>query len=153
MYNALVGSYLRYGIRSWGSCSETLFSVIKNAQNKIVKALLFLPHLSDAISEYSTIKMLTVKDIFNMEVVKLIHSIYHKYCPCAFANFLSLSSHNYSTRLRQNSCFSLTKAKTNFGLKSLRFSGVKIWSQVPQSIQNTLEPKKMTNMLKNMYLE
>ena len=36
LYNALIGSYLRYGIRSWGTCSATLIDDIKSAQNKIV---------------------------------------------------------------------------------------------------------------------
>ena len=122
-------------------------------QNKIVKAILFLPYISDAGSGYLQLKMLKVEDIFKLETTKLVHSIYHRYCPPAFSNFLPFPSHSYSTRLRQNKCFSLSKPKTNFGKRSLKFSGVKIWSQIPQEIKLTLEAKKMNILLKSMYCE
>ena len=41
LYNALVGSYLRYAITSWGSCSPTLLSALQAAQNKIIKTIFF----------------------------------------------------------------------------------------------------------------
>ena len=137
---------------SWGSCTATHLDEIKSAQNKIVRTLLFLPFDADVRSYYQQLKMLKVEDIYKLETAKLVHSIYHKYSPSAFANFLSFPSHSYSTRLRQNLCFSLSKPRTNFGKKSLRFSGVKIWTQIPQSIK--IEPAKQTinTKLKHLYL-
>lgn len=147
-----MGSYLRYGIGSWGSCSATLFDEIKSAQNKIVKALLFLPYTADATSGYSQLGMLRVEDIYKLETIKLVHSIYHKYCPSAFSNFLSFPSHTYSTRLKQNQCFSLSKPRTNLGKRSLKFSGVKIWSELSQNIKMISEKKKMSALVKELFL-
>ena len=41
LYNALVGSCLRYGIRSWGSSSPQLLNTLQATQNKIIQAILF----------------------------------------------------------------------------------------------------------------
>ena len=151
LYNAIVGSYLRYGVGSWGSCSSTLLNEISSAQNKIVRAILFLPYNADTSHGYLQLKILKLSEIFKIETTKLVHSIYHGYCPPAYSNFLSFPSHSYSTRLRQTQCFSLSKPRTNLGKKSLRFSGVNIWCQIPQNIKFSLDPKKMNFLLKNMF--
>ena len=87
-YNGLIGSYLHYGIRAWGSCSQNLLDSLQDAQDKIIRALLFLPYSANTQPGYSQLKVLNVKSIFKHEVVKLIHSVYYNYNPLAFPIFL-----------------------------------------------------------------
>ena len=151
LYNSLVGSYLRYSISAWGSCSRYLLNTLQHAQNKAIRALLFLPYTSDVTSRFSELKILSVENIYEHEVAKLIHSVYYNYCPAAFSDFFEISTHRYCTRLRQNSCFSLMKPKTEFGKKSLRFSGVKVWFKLPSHLKETSEPKKFNVDFKKCY--
>ena len=141
LYNALVGSYLRYGVRAWGSSSLYLQNTLQAAQNKVIRALLFLPYMSDVSSKFSELKILSVENVYEHEVAKLFHSVCHNYCPSVFSDFFEISSHRYTTRLRQNSSFSLIKPKTEFGKKSLKFSGVKIWFKLPLNLKEEPEPK------------
>ena len=148
LYNALVGSSLRYSIRAWGSSSPHLQNALQSAQNKIIKAVLFLPYDSEAKSGYSELKVLNIKGIYEHEVSKLFHSVVYDYSPKSFLDFFKLSTHSYSTRLRMNSCFSLMKAKTELGKRSLRFSGVKIWAKLPLSLKEISNLKKFNKDLK-----
>ena len=112
LYNALVGSYLRYGITSWGSSQSYLIKNLQSTQNKIIRNLQFLPstaHLSADM--FNHLKILNVENIYKHEVVKLIHSVHYNYCSPAFHNFFELSRHTYSTRLRQNSSYALSNQK------------------------------------------
>ena len=106
---------------------------------------------SDVKSGYSELKVLNVKQTCEHEVAKLFHSVLNNYCPETFSNFFELSTHSYATRLRQNSCFSLMKAKTELGKKSLKFSGVKIWASLPVSVKDITEPKKFNKKLKSYF--
>ena len=151
LYNALIGSCLRYGIRSWGSSSPQLLNTLQIAQNKIIRAILFLSYTSDVKPGLLELKVLNVKSTYEHEVAKLFHSVVYNYCPKTFSNFFELSTHRYATRLRQNSCFSLMKAKTELGKKSLKFSGVKIWANLPLSVKDISESKKFNKELKKIF--
>ena len=142
LYNALVGSYLRYGIRAWGTCSPHLRNALQASQNKVVRALLFLPYRSNVQACFADLKILTIENIYEHETAKLIHSVFYKYNPPAFLDFFLLSTHRYTTRLRQNSNFSIMKPKTEMGKKSIKFFGVKLWTRLPVSLKEISEPEK-----------
>ena len=148
VYHALVGSFLRYGIGAWGSCSSQL----QTAQDKVIRALLFLSYDSDTNSGLSQLKILNVKNIYKHEVVKLIHSVHFKYCPSAFSNFFEMSSHTFPTRLRETSVFSLSKPRTELGKKSLKFSGVQKWFDLPSHLKDIQEPKKFNKNFKTAFI-
>ena len=101
---------------------------------------------------FTFLKVLKVENVYQHEVAKCIHSVRYNYSPDAFKNFLLLSTHSYATRLRQNSHFSLTKPSTEFGKKSLRFSGVKIWFKLSQEVKEISDPKKFNNAVKAFLL-
>ena len=142
LYNALVGSYLRYGIRAWGTCSPHLRNSLQASQNKVIRALMFLSYTSDVQASFSDQKILNVENVYEHETVKLIHSVVFKYNPPGFSDFFEYSTHTYSTRLRQRSAFSIMKPKTEMGKKSLKFFGVKLWIRLPSFLKEVSEPKK-----------
>ena len=148
LYNALVGSYLRYGIGAWGSCSLYLRNSLQKAQNKAIRAIMFLPFTSTLTNQHSQLKVLNVEQTYKHEIAKMIHSVFYNYNPAAFSNFFELSTHRYGTRLRQNSCYSIMKPKTEMGKKSLKFYGVKVWIELPLCLKEISEPKKFNTKFK-----
>ena len=141
LYNALVDSYLRYSIMSWGSCSSTLLDTLQTAQNKILRTIFFKSLDIDVPSLYSQQKIFNVENIYKHEVNKLIHSVYYQYCPDEFSNYFERIPHNYSTRINENSYLTTTRPKYELGKKSLKFSGVKQWNKLPSSLKGIAEPK------------
>ena len=152
IYNALIGSKFRYGVRAWGSSSCHLRNSLQTAQNKLLRAILFLSFTSNVHHVFSELKLLKVENIYEHEISKLFHSVVHNYCPSAFLDFFEHAPHGYATRLRQNCCFSLSKPKTEFGKKSLKFSGVKIWTKVPLSIKEIPDSKQYNKVSKTFFL-
>ena len=152
LYNGLVGSYLRYGIRAWGSCSQNLLDALQDAQDKIIRALLFLPYSANTQPGYSQLKVLNVKSIFKHEVVKLIHSVYYNYNPLAFSNFFEISTHGYPTSCGNASFYSLTKPRTELGKRSLRYSGVKKWIELPASLKEIPEAQSFNKTFKQIFV-
>ena len=152
LYNALVGSYIRYGILSWGSCPQNQKQRLQSTQNKIIRNLDFLSPTAHIDEQYyGRLKIFNIENVYIHEVIKLIHSIYHKYNPPAFQDFLQPSRHTYSTRLKENSCFSLSKPRTEFGKRSLKFSGVKLWTGIKNSVKDIPEYNKFNKAYKTNY--
>ena len=103
---------------------------------------MFLSYTSDVQALFSDLKILNVKNVFEHETAKLIHSVVFKYNPPGFSDFFEYSTHTYSTRLRQSSAFSIIKPKTEMGKKSLKFFGAKLWIRIPSFLKEVSEPKK-----------
>ena len=152
LYNALVGSYLRYSIRAWGASGSHFINKLQTAQNKVVRSILFLPYTSNTHSGFSDLKILSVVNTYEHEVSKLFHSVVYEYCPSYFLNYFDISTHEYSTRFRQNACFSLMKPKTELGKKSLRFSGVKVWAKTDLSLKEIPDSKKFNKEMKKSFI-
>ena len=59
--------------------------------------------------------------------------------------------HSYSTRFRENGCFSLPKVKS-FGKKSFAYRGCMVWTDLPNIIKkNNNIKKKLINNIKKKY--
>ena len=77
-------------------------------------------------------------------------NITHKYNPSALSDLFAISTHRYTTRLRQNSNFSIIKPKTVMEKKSLKFFGVKLWIRRPVFLKEISEPKKFNFKFKKL---
>ena len=103
LYNALVGSYMRYGIIAWGSYSPNLLNTIQSIQNKILRTILFMPPSTPVLPLYTQLKVLNVENVYIHESTKFIHSA---------------KIHNrYSTRLNQDTYFIPVRPQTELSKK------------------------------------
>ena len=150
IYNSLVDSYLRYGITSWGTLAAYLCDRLQAAQNRTLKSL--LPH-NTAVSDphYKRLKILDIKNLFKMNVGKLLHSIYHGYNPPAFDSSIPICSHSYSTRHAQNAHFTLARPQTETGKKGIGYTGVKCWIDIPANLKKLQNPDSFNTALKIFY--
>ena len=153
VYNSLVDSYLRYGIASWGTAAAYLNDRLQASQNRVLKSLLpnniavsgFDPH-------YKHLKILTIENLFRMNIGKFMHSIYHGYNPPAFDSSFPLCSHSYSTRHAQNAHFALARPRTETGKKAIGYAGVKCWTDIPVSLKILKNPKSFNTAFKDFLL-
>ena len=63
IYNALVGSYLQYGIAAWSCCSGTMLDRLQTMQNKILRYITFSTTDTNLDSYYQSFKILKVKEL------------------------------------------------------------------------------------------
>ena len=60
--------------------------------------------------------------------------------------------HSYSTRFRENGCFSLPKVKS-FGKKSFAYRGCMVWNDLPNNIQQIQDFQIFKNSVKSHFLD
>ena len=128
VYNSLVDTYLRYGITAWGTSATYLIERVQASQNRVLKSILFpSTALSNTSQYYQRLGVLNITNLFINQMCSFIHSIVFGYNPPAFDSFITLSSHNYSTRHAQNAHFALVRPRTEYlGKKSVnKYAGVK----------------------------
>ena len=82
---------------------------------------------------YKDIKLLQVKDIFEIEVAKFMHSFHHGNLPCIFDSYCKsvATQHNHDTRSIANKNYCLQKMHSQSGQSSFNYVGVTIWNKIP----------------------
>ena len=142
IYNALVNSHLMYCNMIWGGTNETHLNPLVVLQKKCLRIVNKTSYLSHTHPLFISSNVLKIKEI-------------HKYCQICyihknFDHFSALApSHRYPTRNR-----SLVPKFQRLALcqRSIYFSGVKNWNDLPLDIKNQ-ETKRFKNNVKKNILD
>ena len=135
VYNSLAGSYLNYGITSWGSAAPSALNKLKIMQNRLVRYITFSPPQTNVDHKFKSLNILTVEQLYFYEIAKFVQSVYNCTSPMAFRDYFQVALHTYNTRFRQNSHYSLPQPRTEKGKRSCMFTGVNIWAYVPRDFK------------------
>jgi len=83
---------------------------------------------------YKSMKILKVKDIYELEIAKFMHSFHNNLLPANFENyFQTVSNHHnhYTTSIAKNNFYlKRTNSNTRCGQQCFSYSGVKIWNKI-----------------------
>ena len=152
VYNSLAGSYLNYGIISWGSATLSTLNKLKTLQNRLIRYITFSPPRSNVNHKYKSLNILTVNQLYFCEIAKFVQSVHNSTSPMIFQDYFQTPSHSYNTRFRQNSQYALPQPRTERGKKSCTFTGVNIWTNVPQGFKD-LSKKSFKYHIKHYVIE
>ena len=139
LYNALFLSFLQYGIIVWGQTFNTYLDPLFKIQKKTVRAISFQPPLSPSSPIFKDLQLLELSAIFRLKLLTFVFDSIHGNLPICFNNFFLLGSsvHQYCTRQANKGDLYLVNRNTlQYGLKSLRYLGAKLWNDVPVEIRN-----------------
>ena len=136
IYHSLAGSYLQYGIAAWSNCSSTMLNKLQSMQNKIIRYMTYSQPDANVDHHYKSLKILSIDELKFYETAKFMHSVYNNTMPLAFQDYFQEIDHSYETRTRTNVGFYLPFPRTERSKKSLRYSGVHVWADVPHSYRN-----------------
>ena len=153
LYHSLVGTYLRYGVASWGSAKTTALSKLQALQNKVVRYITHSSKFTDVTNKYKTLGILRLDEMYIMEVGKFMYKYSKADLPLSFGEYYRYINHSYGTRTRLNSDFSLPQPRTELGKQSIRYAGVKIWSEIPQNIKNSDKLQVFSDKFKSHILQ
>ena len=145
LYNALFLSFLQYGLIVWGQTFASYIDPIFKLQKKAVRSISFQPRLSPSLPIFKDLKLLKLFDIFKVRLLTFVYDSINKTSPCCFHNFYLFSSsvHRYSTRqASQGDLYLFCKDSLQYGLKSIRYLGAKLWNELPVELRNT--PSKIS---------
>ena len=137
LYHSLVGTYLQYGIASWGCAKTTALSKLESLQNKVVRYITHSPPFSNVSHEYKKLGILKLDQIYFVEVGKFMYRNRKDTLPLSFNGYFKHIDHSHNTRNRLNSEFSLPQPRTELGKQSIKYTGINIWSEIPHDIKNS----------------
>ena len=153
LYHSLVGTYLRYGIASWGSAKTTALSKLQALQNKVVRYITHSSQFTNVTSEYKKLGILKVDEIYLSEVGKFVYKHSTVTLPSTFDEYFRHINHSYGTRTRLNSEFTLPRPRTELGKQSIKYTGVKIWREIPHDIKNSINSQVFSDKIKLYILQ
>ena len=153
LYHSLVGTYLRYGIASWGSAKTTALSKLQALQNKVVRYITHSSQFTNVTNEYKKLGILKVDEIYLSEVGKFVYKHSTVTLPSTFDEYFRHINHSYGTRTRLNSEFTLPRPRTELGKQSIKYTGVKIWREIPHDIKNSINSQVFSDKIKLYILQ
>ena len=75
------------------------------------------------------LSVLNVKNIYNYLVGQFMYRYENKLLPIVFESYFTLSNTIHAYNSRQQSSFRLPYYHTDLGQRSVRYTGVKIWTE------------------------
>ena len=148
LYHSLVGTYLRYGIASWGSAKTTALSKLRTLQNKVVRYITYSSGNSNITDEYKKLDILMLDELYNLEVGKFMYRSSSLLLPTSFDEYFTKIDHHHYTRARANANLTFPRPRTNFGKQSIKYMGVKIWNEIPTDVKHSLTPQSFCQQMK-----
>ena len=145
LYNALFLSFLQYGLIVWGQTYASYIDPIFKLQKKAVRAISFQPRMSPSLPIFSDLKLLKLSELFEVRLLVFVFDSVNKTSPSCFHDFFLFSSsvHQYSTRqASQGDLYMFRKNSLQYGLKSIRYLGAKLWNMLPVELRNA--PSKIS---------
>ena len=138
LYHSLVGTYLRYGIASWGTARTTALQKLKCLQNKVVRYITHASRTTNITNEYENLNILKVDELYTFEVGKFMYKSFSLALPPSFGEYFMNIGHQHYTRAKANAEFILPRPRTDLGKQSIKYMGVKIWNEIPTNIRSSL---------------
>ena len=145
LYYSLVQSRILYGIEVYGACNDTLLNKVQVMQNKLLKVLFNLPYRHNTNQIHSMLKLLKVKDIYNLQVLKFVYESLNKLSIVQFQNYYRYQNnvHNYNIR-NQYRLYANQRVRTKYGESTLHYMGTRLWN----SIDDDIKVSKSVNIFK-----
>ena len=140
MYNCFVLPYLTYCLPLWGSLEINNNDIIKKAQNKVIRIMTNTKRTERAWDKVADLKILTINDLYKLEVAKMCHKHVYGSLPDTFENnvmpLLSVMVHSSNTRHSTDINYHFEpSSKLNMAHKSFTSDCIRIWNNIPSSIK------------------
>ena len=138
VFNALIHSYLRYGIITWGSASANALKPLETLVNKSIRIMSFAPFGNIDLSRiYQDLNLLKLSQVYDLELGKYVYKEKLGFLPTEIGNYFQTSSnfccHNYGTRV-SSSTILLSNNHIVYRLKSsqrsVQFNSNLLWSNL-----------------------
>ena len=139
----------------WGLTYPSLLNPISVLQNKILRVITFSDKIAPSIPIFHSLKVLRFNDIITMHNVSFVYECVHNLSPAYFSNFFIWieNVHSFSTRQsKRGDLFALRCNTTQYGLRSIHYSGVRLWNSLPTDLRNSVSLSIFRSKIKTYFL-
>ena len=148
-------SFLQYGIVAWGQTFDSYIELLFKLQKRAVLAISYQPFLAHSLPIFKDLKLRRIADIFKLRLLSFVYESINMLAPEWSHDFFSLNSSIHCHNTRQSTRGDLFLAKTNtlqYGLKSIRYLGAKLWNELPAAIRTSSSKLLFKRHLKAHFL-
>lgn len=131
LYYTIIYPHLHYCNVIWGMANITTMKPLHILQKRIIRVIANVNYDSHTADLFKSFKMLKVRDIYNLECLKLIHYQLNTEQSMVFHSASQI--HNINTRNRNNlrPSFPVTEAQRRF----VMYYGCMKWNELPHGIK------------------
>jgi len=103
---------------------------------------------------FQELNILNIHDIFKVETLKFVYECINKTNPLQFHNIFSITSTRQNTAYTRNNKLVTPQVRTsNYGLKSINYTGAFLWNEHPGTICSSKTKKIFSKKLKKELLK
>ena len=152
IYNSLIDSRLRYGALGWGTASNFDLKRLQVLQNKAIRFITFSDFRCSITPLFINLNLLPLNYLLTVQLSIFMYNLHCTNLPRALRDYAIPPTHRYPTSYASNLNYILPSVRTNRGKSSVKFSGPKIWSDIPTNIKLSGSRKKFSTLCKGFYL-
>ena len=138
LYYGLFESFLSCGVSVWGSTYPMYTDSIFILQKRILKIITFNEVTVSSAPLFDSLQILKLNDSFKLQVTSFVYECLNSLAPIYFREyFTSIQSiHSIGTRQSKKDDLYVLRCNTaQYGLRSIHYSGVRIWNSLPVKIR------------------
>jgi len=116
---------------------KTALNHLNVLHNKFIRAMNFASYRSHVTPLYHQSNLLKIKDIYHLEITKLMHCLHDGKLPQTFGDYFVPVTwvHTHLTRKATHGKYFLHSISSEHGERSIRYHGPKIWDSVDITLQ------------------
>ena len=136
LYNALILPYLTYGNVVWGSACKTQLTSVFKKQKQAVRVCTLSNYLAHSSPIFYSLNTLNIFYINKYLICIFMYRYVNNTIPISFKDMFQYNSDVHSHFTRNSMQFRPKKLHSSLDVKSLRFTGPKLFNTIDDSIKN-----------------
>ena len=156
LYYSLIYPFLTYGLHVWGLTFPSFLTQLFIIQKRAIRIISFSEPKSHSEPLFKSLNLLKLNDVIELQILSFVqHQWSRRLLPPWFSKYLNFTSsaHSYSTTQSCNrNLYVASVNTTSYGLRSLNFTGPRLWNSLPTSITNSSSLRIFRKTLKDSML-
>ena len=127
-----------YGLLIWHNTYSTYTNKIPRLQNKAIKLIANSKRTDKSAPIYEKLKILQLHDLHIHEIATFMYKFHNNKQPVSFSQYFNRIAAIHSVHTKSNTSgltYYVSQYKTTRPQRSLKYTGVKIWNQIPHWIK------------------
>ena len=138
LFHSLIMSHIRYGIIVWHHGQIALRKKIQACANKFLRMIFYLKRRESVKNIMAENKILSVNQIFHLEIAKTMQTLGLKTIPSPFMEMFNTQVRTTTMVSRSSSDYFPLFTKHSKCQQSIRYIGPLVWNDVPESVKLSL---------------
>ena len=152
LYFALVYPYLNYCVTIWGSTYSINLNRLILLQKKVIRILNNVSFDAHTSPLFKSLNLLKFKDIYLLNLGKLMFSYKNNLLPQSFNNYFPLTDQVHTRYLRNAGQFYIPYCRTKTKQFTINYQGPKFFNSLNPDIRNTPSISSFQSRLKKYFL-